>query len=810
VTTDLLAAIWRSAVRERTYAAINLAGLAVGFACCLVLGLFVRDQLTFDRHFANQSRIYRLAGEFSSGTSSMLGVYLPRAIAPILAADYPQVEDYVRFTDASLQDGLRLRHGERVLNWRRTFFADSSVFKVFSHKVLAGDPATALVAASSVAVSRTLAKAYFGDADPIGQLLTTDANEAWKVTLVFDDLPPNTHLRYDALFADKIPLLRDAPDQPSRRRQLLSGTSGYTYLLMRPGFEPQDWDHIVRDFMKRNVDGNAPPGFKLRFWLQPLSGIHYGEAIPGDQPMGNRTYLYGCVTVAVFLLIVACINYTNLAAARAFKRARSVALRKILGAGRGRLLCEILLESVLYSLAAAALALALAEIALTLTPLGELLGRLHLDLSSDPQILVGTLLAAMLVGLAAGIYPAIYLASWMPTAAFSARGGGATRGTRSREVLVLLQFVMAVGVVAATLVMVSQMHYVASTPLGFQRDNIVMVTIRGVDKFDRVPALAQQLKRNPDVLSVTQTRLPPGPRFSGGAFLFAENDKGEMQSVDGDIIGVGADFLKTLRIELMEGQDFSADLAGRAGDIFLVNETLARARGWKNAIGRRVGNGRVIGVVRDFHMQSLRQPIMPLALEPIADERKSQPESRWPFLQRSILIRVSGSHFAQTMRHIESVMTRFDPGNPFEYTMLDDSLRDMYGTERRMLTLIAVFATLCLGIACLGLFGLTSYATRQRSREIAIRKVLGASPWQVVLLLSRRVLLLIGVGGLIAAAAAWLVMDDWLAGFAYRVGVNPLLLVASIALAAGVALGTVALQSLGTARADPADALRYE
>jgi putative ABC transport system permease protein len=808
--SDFLSAVWRSATRERAYAVINLVGLAAGFACCVALALFLRGELTYDRHFENHSRIYRVAGEFSSATSSMLGVSQPRAMAPILAEDYPEVEAYVRFTDASLQDGLRLRHGDRVLNWRRAYFTDASVFKVFQHQVLAGDPATALVGESSVAISHTLAKAYFGDANPIGQILTTDANQPWKVTLVFEDLPRNTHLRYDALFSDKIPLLRDAADQPSRRRQLLGGYSAYTYLLMRPGFGPHEWDRINKDFMKRNVEGNAPPGFKLRFWLQPLSGIHYGEAIAGDQPLGNRAYLYGCVTVALLLLIVACINYTNLATARALKRARSVAIRKILGASRGRLLLEFLVESVLYSLAAVALGLSLAEVALTLTPLGELLGQVHLNLSSDPQLLGGALLMALLMGLAAGAYPAIYLSAWMPIAAFSNRGGGAASGARLREGLVLLQFVMAVGVVGATLVMAAQMRYVANTPLGFQRDNLMTVTIRGAERFDRVPTLAQELKRNQDILSVTQARVPPGARFTGGAFVFAENAKGEMQSGNGDILEVGADFLKTMGIELAEGQDFPADAAGRAGQTFLVNEAFARARGWKSAIGRRVQEGRVIGVVRDFHMQSLRNPISPLALTMLSDERKREPEARWPFLQRFILIRVSGKHFPATMRYIDSVMTRFDPGNPFEYTLLDDSLADMYGTERRMLALIAVFATLCTGVACLGLFGLTSFATQRRAREIAIRKVMGSSPWQVVWLLSRRVLLLIGIGGVIATAAAWLVMNEWLAGFAYRVSINPLLLMLSVLLAASVALGTVALQSLRTARADPADTLRHE
>jgi putative ABC transport system permease protein len=336
------------------------------------------------------------------------------------------------------------------------------------------------------------------------------------------------------------------------------------------------------------------------------------------------------------------------------------------------------------------------------------------------------------------------------------------------------------------------------------------MTIRGVDRFDRVPALAQELERDRDVLSVTQARVPPGARFTGGGFVLAENSRGEMQSGNGDILEVGADFLKTLGIELVKGQDFPADATGRAGQVFLVNESFARARGWKDAIGRRVQDGRVIGVVRDFHMQSLRDPIRPLALVLLDDERRREPEARWPFLQRYIMIRVSGRNFAATLRHIEQVMTRFDPGNAFEYAMMDDSLAGMYGTERRMLALIVIFATLCIFIACLGLFGLNAFATEQRAREIAIRKVLGASPWQIVLLLSRRVLLLIGVGGVIAATASWLIMDEWLAGFAYRVNVSPVLLALSIVLAAGVALGTVALQCLRTVRADPADILRYE
>src|SRR6478609_4547950 len=270
--TDFLFAIWRSAVRERSYALINLMGLALGFACCLMLALFLKSELTYDRHFDKHDRIYRAVGEITIGAQVRNSAWIPRAYAPLMARDNPQIESYVRFTDASLQGGLRLRHGDKVLNWRHAYFASETVFKVFSHKVLTGNPETALVEPSTVAVSATLARAYFGDANPIGQLLRTDTGEAWKVTLVFDDLPPNTHLRYDALFADKIPLLRDA-EGDGLARQLMGGYTATIYLLMRPGFDPASWRQMDLDAVKRYIPPVVGNTMKTRTWLQPLKSI---------------------------------------------------------------------------------------------------------------------------------------------------------------------------------------------------------------------------------------------------------------------------------------------------------------------------------------------------------------------------------------------------------------------------------------------------------------------------------------------------------------------------------------------------------
>ena len=806
---DLLLAVWRSATRERAYVAINLAGLALGFTCCLILGIFVYRGLTYDRHFAQHERVYRLVENFTVGGITNDLTEIPRAATRLLAADNQQIESWARFRTAAGQDGIWLRHGDLVLNWREAYYADASTFEVFPHEVLAGDPGSALAAANTIAISARLANAYFGDANPIGRLLRTDAGENWKVTLVFADLPVNTHLRYDALFSASSQDLRDAASVNELRQQLMNSVDAFTYLKMRPGFDTQDWPRISDDFVRRYM-GNIgfPPDAKFRLWLQPLARTHYQPGLRNDQPTGNPAYLFGCLTVAVLILVIASINYTNLAAARALRRARSVAIRKILGARRWRLLLECLGEAVLYALVAAILGFAMAELAVTFTPIGDLLGQqVRLNLSGNPALIGIALGGAVLVGLLAGLWPAIYLSSWMPVAAFSSRGGGSASGARVREVLVMLQFVMAVGVVAAVLVMAAQMRHVANAPLGFSRENQVMVAIRGADSFARIPVVAQELRQLPQVLAVAQAGRPLG--HLGGTIAAGTDEKGHWVSSQFSDTEVDAGFIPALGIPLVAGRNFSNDLRGDRE--IILNETMARSLGWKDVLGKPLfGGGRIVGVVRDFHFSSLRDPIGPMVFYSLRDDARGVPAARRPFVQRTLFIRITGWDFGNTMKRIEQVMRRFDPTHPFQYTLLEESLGQLYAEEQRMMRLIAVFASLCVLIACLGLFGLTAFATERRARELAIRKVLGASSWQIVALLARRVLMVIGIGGLVATAIAWVVMDEWLSGFAYRVSVNPGLMLLSIFLAAAVAFATVAIQTLKVARADPVDALRGE
>lgn len=804
---QFLRTIWRSAARERGYTAINLFGLALAFGCCLVLGQFVYRGLTYDRHGADAQRVYRLVEHFAVGGLVNDITSIPRATAALLAADHPQIESLTRLTEAGGQDGTWLRHGDRMLNWRQAYYADAATFDVLPHKVLAGDPRTALRPANTVAVSARLARAYFGNSDPIGQLLYNDAGAAWQIALVFADLPLNTHLRYDALFSTTGSHLRDAASVTELRQQLMQGADAYTYLKMRPAFDTGDWPRISDDFVQRYLTNvGFPPDAKFRLWLQPLPRTHYVSGLRGDQPTGNPAYLNGCLAVAVLILVVACINYTNLAAARALRRSRSIAFRRIVGATRGRLLLEGLAEAVLYALLAALLGLALAALAAAFTPLATLLGQdMTAEVFGNPALMGLTLGAAVVIGLVAGLWPALYQSAWMPVAAFSSRGGGSTEGARVREALVLLQFVLAIGVLACTLVMSAQMRFIATAPLGFNRDNQVLVAIRGAASFPRLPVLMQQLRRIPEVMAVAHAGQPVGDfsmTVSAGS-----NDKGESFSLQFSNTDVSPGFIETLGIDLVAGRDFSDDLRG--GRQIIINESMARQLGWKDAVGQSLLGARVVGVARDFHFSSLRDPIGPMMLESLR-ELGNVPEARRPFMQRTLFIHVTGRNFDDTIQRIAGVMREFDPAHPFEYRLLDESLGQLYVEEQRMTRLIATFACLCVLIACLGLFGLTAFASASRARELATRKVLGASGWQIVALLARRVLVSIAIGGLLATAIAWIVMKDWLSGFAYRVGVNPVLMILSIVLAAAVALITVGLQSLKTARADPVEALRAE
>jgi putative ABC transport system permease protein len=799
----------RLLAREKLYALLNVSGLALGFACCLVLGLYLWSELTYDQHHVNHAHIYRVGTHigYADGRSSDFAIS-SNPLGPMLVEDNPgYLKSYVRFLAVSRPHPALLRHDDQKAYWNDVYLADENVFEVFTHDIVYGDPHTALSKPDSMAISRRVAQRYFGNENPIGKTLTTDDGTARNVTLVFEELPENSHLRYDALISYKASGADVPKDFTQRLQQLLSlGDFLYTYVVLADGADPREYAQRSEAFTEKHLKfGLQVAKIQWKTWIEPLTSIHLNPGLEYDLPHGNRLYLYAFAAVAAFILLVAGINYVNLATARAAQRTRAIGLRKILGAGRGALIAQFLGESVLFALLAIVLGVVLVEVLLSLPAVSALFGKtLTLDLFGRPTLALAVLGFGVSIGLLAGLYPAIYLSSFLP---LNALVGRYQSGLRLREALVLIQFAISIGVISCTLLMGQQMHFIANKGLGFDKENRLLLTLRGRELVQREKLIAAEVRKVPGVVAVATTSFMMG-RDIGHAIGKAEGKDGAMADIDYSLMMVGDDFIPVMDIQVVQGRDFSRRLLTDVGSAYIVNETLVRRMGWDNPIGKRMALGAgpgifpgpVIGVVRDFNYKSLREGIEPLVM--VRDNDYAP--------QRFMVVSVAPEGIRATLQQIRKLYVEFDPIHPFEYSFLDDDLGRLYASEERLMRLIGIFAAICILVACLGLFGLAASATQRRTREIGIRKVLGASTFSIILLLSRRVLLLIGAGAVVASIVAWLAMQQWLAGFAYRAALNPGWLLLAALGAAAIALLTMALQSWRTAHGDPIEALRYE
>jgi putative ABC transport system permease protein len=794
--------------REKLYALLNVSGLALGLACCLMLGLYLWSELTFDRHHVNHERIYRIASsiKYGDGRSSDMAIS-SSAFGPMLAAEHPEYfKSYVRFRDQSRPTPELFRYQEQKAYWDEVYIADDTVFDVFTHQIVYGDPKTALKEPYTIAISRRVAEFYFGSENPIGKTLTTDGGTSLVIRLVFEELPENSHLRYDILGSYK-GRGTEIPTDATERIQRLLGFEHFefTYVVLADGADPREFAALSQAFIDKYAKFYLQMGnLQWRTWLQPLADIHLGSDLAYDLPTGNRMYLYAFAAVAVFILFVACINYVNLATARAAQRTRAIGLRKILGASRASLITQFLGESLLFALLATVLAVILVEVLTSLPAVSALFGKtLTLDLFGRPWLALGVLGFGLAVGLLAGLYPAVYLSSFMPLTALVGRYG--TGGLRLREALVFIQFAISIGVIACTLLMGQQMRYIANLGLGFDKENRLLVTLRDRDVVSRESTIATELEKLPGVLAVATTNVIMGgdfPHVNGKV----ENQEGAMTDLGFNLMPIGNDFIPVMGIEVVEGRDFSRRLLTDVGASYIVNEAFVRAMGWDDPLGKRVSIGTgaypgpVIGVVRDFNFKSLRTGIAPMAMVRSPDGAG----------ERILVISIGPEGVRETLQRVQKLFAELDPVHPFEYSFLDEDLDRLYVSEERLMKLTTIFAAICILVACLGLFGLAASATEQRTKEIGVRKVLGASTVAIILLLARRVLVLIAAGAVVAAIAAWFAMQEWVSGFAYRAGLNPAYLLLAALGAGVVALLTIALQSWRTARGDPVQALRYE
>jgi putative ABC transport system permease protein len=808
----------RTLYREKAYALINLCGLSLAIACCLILGLYLRSELTYDQHHTRHKQIYRIEQEVVVNGAPTDFALTARALGPVLKQNYPEVKDYVRLRPVSDQKVLITIEGKKFF-WEKIYYSDANIFQIFTHRFIYGDPQSALEDPSSAAISESFARTYFGDANPIGKTIQADLAPTMsrKITAVFRDLPENTHLKYNALFRD--PATVSYVPNP---RQLI-GIEQSTYLLMPEDYNVEAFKTVSDSVNSRFVaEAAGASKLKWRAWIQPLADIHLNSNVGYDLPTGNKSYILGFSAVGLFILLVACINYVNLAMARGAKRAKEIGMRKILGVSRIHLISRFLFESVFFLLIAMIAGIVLVELVLRLMPINSLFGKpLEFDLANEPLLLAWMLGLGLVVGLIAGIYPAVYLSSIQPLSALASTRGGKKGSFRLRQSLVLLQFTVSVVVIACTFIMALQMRYISHKPLGFDKQNRIIVYLSGKDVVLKYQQLKTELLKDSHVLGVTASSQMIGVGqdlpTNGG---MVEGKAGVKETMILNNIQVDDSFIPTMGMQLTTGRDFTKKLLTDVGSSFVVNETMAKTKGWQDPLGKRIqvnagasfADGKVIGVLKDFHFKSLHTPVEPFAISPFAKDFdfSTISEEQSAALRFVMVVHLSQDHVQQTLGYIQQKFNQFDPRHPFEYRFLDEAIDALYMSETRLMRMIGIFSGICIFISCLGLFGLAAYTTEQRSKEIGIRKVLGASVLQIIVMLARNVLLLVLAGAVVASIVAYYATAEWLTGFAYRVGINPLIFVISSAIVIAVAFGTIALQSYKTARRNPAITLQYE
>ncbi len=811
----------RTLYREKAYALINLCGLSLAIACSLILGLYLKSEMTYDQHYTRYKEICRIEQEITMNGAPTNYATTSVALGPVLKQYYPEVKDYVRFRPPTDEQRVMVTIDEKKLFWDRIYYTDENVFEIFTHHFIFGDPKSALKDPSSAAVSESFARKYFGDANPIGKTIEADIapKTSRKITAVFRDLPENTHLKYDALFRDP----NTISYTPNIRGVL--GTSHYTYLVMPENYNAEAFKAISDDLYNRFISElSGASSIEWRSWVQPLADIHLHSNVGYDLPTGNIYYVWGFSAVGLFILLVACINYVNLAMARGAKRAKEIGMRKILGISRIHLIFRFLCESVFFSLIAVLFGAILVEVVLRLTPISSLFGKpLELDLLKEPMLLSWMLGLGLIVGLIAGIYPAVYLSSIQPMSALASVSGGKKGNYRLRQSLVLLQFTVSVVVIACASIMALQMRYISQKPLGFEKQNRLILTLSGLDVVLKYREIKAELLKHSHVLgvaagshmiSVGQDLLSTSARVDSNA--------GVPESRILHFMQVEEDFIPTMGMQLAMGRDFNKLFLTDIGSSYVVNESLAKTMGWENPLGKHImmstytglASGKVIGVLKDFHFKSLHSPVEPFAISMFAggDEYdfSTWSEEQSAALRFVMVVHISPDDIQQTLSFMQQKFSQFDPRHPFEYRFLDDAIDNLYMSENRLMRMTGIFSGICIFISCLGLFGLAAYTTEQRSKEIGIRKVLGASAAQIILMLSQKILWLVLGGSIVATVVAYYAMDEWLTGFNYRTGINPLIFVISALVVIAVAFVTVALQSYKTAQANPSKMLRYE
>jgi len=775
----------RNIRRYKGYSFINIAGLAIGMACCILILLWVQDELSYDRFHENADYIYRVIQDINFADDSTTWAITQGPLGPSLKEDFPEIINATRITSRR----FRLTYNDKSFD-ERPGMADGSILEMFSFPLIKGDPATALSDPNSIVMTEEMAEKYFGSEDPLGKTIKADNRWDFQVTGILKEVPHNSHLQFDSL----IPFIfgRELNYTVDNWRN----SQFRTYVQLQKGIPAQEVIQKISGYLyeKPTLEKDA------RLNLQPLLRIHLYSNYEFDTAHGDITYVTIFSIIAFFILLIACINFMNLATARSGNRAKEVGMRKVAGAHKTDIVRQFYGESIF--LAFIALFVALTIVWLLLPTFNNLAAKeLSMGVSGNLLVLLGLLGITLLTGIISGSYPALFLSAFKPVKILKGSLRSGSKGSVFRKILVVFQFALTILLIICTIIIYNQLNYMRNMKLGYDKEFLIYKGMRGdvQAKFDSVK---NELLQNPNILGVTATSSVPtyGYTFSNSLWRWEGQDPDEetlMRAVFVDL-----DYFKTFGMEIVEGRSYSKEFPTDATEAIMVNEEAVKAMGMESPIGRRLSIGtnnfKIIGVVKNYHFRSLRQEIDPLIL------------IYSPGQSRVLFARLRSENIPKTIGYMEDIWKEFAPGHPFNYRFLDDALNNLYRSEQRIGTILKYFSILAIFISCLGLFGLASFMSEQRTKEIGIRKVLGASVSNIALLLSREFTKWVLLANIIAWPVAYIAMYKWLQSYAYSTNIALWSFILSGAMALVIASVAVSYQSIKAAVANPADSLRYE
>lgn len=788
---------FRNLLKYKGYSIINITGLALGIACCMLLILFIEHELNYDKHHEHAENVYRIHTRAIIFEREILWTYTQEAFTNLIKEDYPEVLYSAHLDRVS---NIDLKINSEVVNESNFFWSNPDVLDIFSFELLRGSKDEVLANPNTVIITDEIAAKYYRDADPIGKTIYMDTT-AYAITGVMKAQPATSHFHPN--FIGSYSTFTEAPEPH------WFSFSTRTYVRLQEGVSQAAFAGKLADFIERHFAAKASEfGYQYEYIPMPLLDIHLHSNVRGElEPNGNILYVYIMTVIAAFILLIACINFMNLSTARASRRAKEVGMRKVMGAYKVRLVAQFLGESLMISAMAFFLAFGLVE--LILPYFNELAGReISISLTGSPLILLAFLGIALIAGLGAGLYPAFYLTKFEPVQvlknAFSPTASG--RSPILRRILVVTQFTISITLIIGTFIILDQLDYLKSKNLGFDKDHLVVVPLKGNLVRSNFSALKNELNKNPDIVNVTGGNHYPGSGFMTWDHWAEGFGDDEGISVDAAYVNYG--YFETFQIPLVEGRTFSESYPTDMENAVIINASAAKMLGFENdAVGKimytaapskadRTGR-EIIGVVQDFNARSLHREIDPMIFYP-----------REQIV--SLIARVSAARMGESLAFIEKTFQEVNPGAPFQYQFVDELLGAHYESEENFSSIINSFTFLAILIACLGLLGLISFTVDQKTKEIGIRKVLGATASGIVMILSREFVKLIIIANLIAWPLAWFAMDFWLQDFAYRAAFNPGIFLGAGALALTIALATISFQAIKAAFSNPVDALRNE